>query len=406
MKVLYSVQRYGSDIVGGSETACREYAEHLVKRGHEVTVLTSCAKNYENWRNDYSTGDSIINGVKVHRLSVAAPQDSDFFHTLHPWMMQHHGSATLNQQSEWAQQIGPQLEGHEAWLAANVRNFDVAVFMTYLYTTTTTGLPLVAGIVPTILQPTSHDEPDAYVSLFQTMFRQPDAFLFFTEEEKALVQRIYNIDPVGDVAGIGVDTTQPLGNAERFRSKYKLGGAPYLIYVGRLDERKGVGELVAYFTAMKKRKPTDLRLVLVGDGSFDADDYQDVVRVGFLNDEEKRDAIAGSIALVQPSHFESFSIVLCEAWLQKRVALVQGGSTVLRGQAMRSGGAIPYEGFAEFETSVEFVMANPESCQELGKNGHAFVSGMYNWDLVLDKFQETARIARDRFAERRSSLEK
>ena len=157
---------------------------------------------------------------------------------------------------------------------------------------------------------------------------------------------------------------------------------------------------------MKKRKPTDLRLVLVGDGSFDADDYQDVVRVGFLNDEEKRDAIAGSIALVQPSHFESFSIVLCEAWLQKRVALVQGGSTVLRGQAMRSGGAIPYEGFAEFETSVEFVMANPESCQELGKNGHAFVSGMYNWDLVLDKFQETARIARDRFAERRSSLEK
>ena len=343
MKVLYSVQRYGSDIVGGSETACREYAEHLVKRGHEVTVLTSCAKNYDNWRNDYSTGDSIINGVKVHRLSVAAPQDSDFFHTLHPWMMQHHGSATLNQQSEWAQQIGPQLEGHEAWLVANVRNFDVAVFMTYLYTTTTTGLPLVAGIVPTILQPTSHDEPDAYVSLF---------------------------------------------------------------HVGRLDERKGVGELVAYFTAMKKRKPTDLRLVLVGDGSFDTDDYQDVVRVGFLNDEEKRDAIAGSIALVQPSHFESFSIVLCEAWLQKRVALVQGGSTVLRGQAMRSGGAIPYEGFAEFETSVEFVMANPESCQELGKNGHAFVSGMYNWDLVLDKFQETARIARDRFAERRSSLEK
>ena len=65
MKVLYSVQRYGSDIVGGSETACREYAEHLVKRGHEVTVLTSCAKNYDNWRNDYSLGDSMINGVKV-----------------------------------------------------------------------------------------------------------------------------------------------------------------------------------------------------------------------------------------------------------------------------------------------------------------------------------------------------
>ena len=46
MRVLYSVQRYGEDIVGGSESACRSFAEQLVARGDEVEVTTSCARSY------------------------------------------------------------------------------------------------------------------------------------------------------------------------------------------------------------------------------------------------------------------------------------------------------------------------------------------------------------------------
>jgi len=37
------VQRYGADLVGGSETLAREYAERLGGRGFEVTVYTSTA---------------------------------------------------------------------------------------------------------------------------------------------------------------------------------------------------------------------------------------------------------------------------------------------------------------------------------------------------------------------------
>ena len=53
MKILYLVQRYGAEIVGGSESACREFAEHLVGLGHEVEVLTSCARDYVEWANYY-----------------------------------------------------------------------------------------------------------------------------------------------------------------------------------------------------------------------------------------------------------------------------------------------------------------------------------------------------------------
>ena len=40
---------------------------------------------------------------------------------------------------------------------------------------------------------------------------------------------------------------------------------------------------------------------------------------------------------------------------------------MLRGQAMRSGGAIPYEGFAEFEASVDFLLQRPEVADQISK---------------------------------------
>ena len=273
--------------------------------------------------------------------------------------------------------------------------------MTYLYTTATQGLPTIAGRVPTILQPTAHDEPPAYVSLYQSLFRQPDAFLFFTPEEKAVVERLYGIVPSGQTIGIGIDQSQVRGDGNRARHSFHLGNDPYLVYVGRLDPSKGVGELLRFFEAYKKRNPSNLRLVLAGDGALEIPDRPDIVVTGFLDEQMKRDIIAGCTALVQSSYFESFSIVLCEAWLESRPALVQGASEVLRGQAIRSGGAIPYEGFAEFEGAVDYLLANPEVVTQMGATGLEYVQSNYDWEVVLGRFEETLEMAKENYAKRR-----
>jgi glycosyltransferase involved in cell wall biosynthesis len=104
---------------------------------------------------------------------------------------------------------------------------------------------------------------------------------------------------------------------------------------------------------------------------------------------------------VQSSYFESFSIVLCEAWLESRPALVQGASEVLRGQAIRSGGAIPYKGFAEFEGSVNYLLANPEKAQQMGASGYEYVKSNYDWEVVLGRFEETLELAKANYATRR-----
>jgi glycosyltransferase involved in cell wall biosynthesis len=401
MRILYVIQRYGDKIIGGSESACRAFAEELVKRDHEVEVLTSCAHRYTDWADEYEPGLEVINGVKVHRLSVVEPRTDELFGPIHYQLSMDPNSLPFFEQRRWARLMGPNLNGQRSWLVENSTRFDVVIFMTYLYATCTSGLPTVAGRVPTVLQPTAHDEPPAYVPIYQSLFRLPDSYLFFTPDEKEVVQDIYGFQPSGEVAGMGIEQNLPAGNASEFREQFDIGNCPYLLYVGRLDPSKGVGELLRFFHAFKKRHPTDLKLVLLGDGDLEIETSTEVIKTGFVDEQVKRDALVGALALVQPSYFESFSIVLCESWVQKRPALVQGKCRVLRGQALRSGGAIPYEGFAEFETAVEMLLDDEDLGDTLGSAGFDYVKRNYDWSTVMTKFEKALNEAQIKFNQRR-----
>ena len=394
------VQRYGDGIVGGSETACRQFAEQLAGRGHEVSVLTSCARNYVDWADEYPPGTEQLNGVTVTRLPVVERRVASDFDPVHSWMMRHPRLAPRADQIRWARLMGPRLAGQREWLTRHAHEFDVTVFMTYLYSTTTEGLPTVAGRTPTILQPTAHDEPAAYVDWFVSLFRQPDAFLFFTPEEREIVRRLYRVETPGQVAGIGVARAPVVRNPDTLITSMGLQKNKYLVYVGRIDESKGVGELLRFFRAFRSRTDSDLKLVLVGEAVMDTGDDPAVVIAGFLSEEDKASIISQSLALVQPSYFESFSIVLCEAWRNARPALVQGKCAVLRGQALRSNGALPYEGFAEFEACLAWLTQNPALADEMGAAGHDYVERNYEWDVVLRRFEETAELAKARFRTR------
>jgi glycosyltransferase involved in cell wall biosynthesis len=320
------------------------------------------------------------------------------------WLMSEQASPLLFEQERWALLMGPAVRDLRAWLIANSDRFDAAIFMTYLYCTATKGIPALAGRLPVIFQPTAHDEPSLRVPIFESMFRLPDFFLFFTPEERQVVQERFNIEVEGRVLGIGIELNPPVSPVDELRQHFDLNDDPYLVYVGRLDPNKGVLQLCNFFIELKKQFPGPLKLVLAGDLLVDLPQHPDIIVTGFLDEADKHAVIAGSLALVQSSFFESFSIVLCEAWVQKRPALVQGASTVLRGQAMRSTGAIPYEGYAEFEQAVMMLVDNPSLADELGRNGRKYVEDTYEWAHVMKGFEESLTIAQERFMSRPISL--
>jgi len=398
MRLLFVAQRYGAEVFGGAERFCREYATRLGARGHDVHVVTSCAISYVDWADEYEPGTSEIDGVTVHRLRVRRPRDNDLFNPLNQRVNAGHRPSPRYLQLAWMNQQGPVLPELPDWIVEHAAEFDVAVFFTYLYWSTWAGLPAAKGRVPTVLHPTAHDEPPLYLALYDLMFHLPDAFGYLTSEEEALVRARFRVRRPSITAGVGIDAD--IGTADpvavgRFREEFALGDDPYLLYLGRLDPHKGSEELFEFFTSYKATSPGPLRLVAVGQPVQPLPPHPDVVVTGWADETVKDAALGGALALVQPSYFESFSIVLTEAWAHAKPALVQGHCAVLDGQARRSGGAIPYRGYGEFAAAIEMLLEDPLLGARLGESGRRFVLEHYRWDTILTRYERfLAAVAR------------
>lgn len=399
MRLLFVVQRYGLEVAGGAERCCREYASRLAARGHDVHVLTSCAQNYTDWANHYPPGEQLLEGVHVHRLPVSAPREALLFPSLDTRVVASGRFVPLYAQEAWMRLMGPTIPNIGEWLIehAGSGQFDCVIFYTYLYYTTWAGLQALGGRpgVRTVFVPTAHQEPYMALELFDEHFCLADGYQFLTEEEQSLVRGRFGRRRPEMVTGIGVDLdaarTPTLEEVGEFRSRFGLGDRPFLLFIGRIDPHKGVEELWTYFLAYRQRHRGDgdrLALVLMGEAVMAVPEDSDIIVTGFVSDDDRNTALHDCTAFVISSYFESFSMVLTEAWAHGRPALVQGGCDVLAGQARRSGGALPYSSFAEFEAEVELLVNDPVTAAAIGQRGRAYVEQRYEWDGLLTRYEE------------------
>jgi glycosyltransferase involved in cell wall biosynthesis len=381
VKLACVVHRYGTDIAGGSEAHCRQLAERLSAR-HDVTVLTTCAKDYVTWANAYPAGQSRINDVDVIRFAVRRARRLKVFADLSDEVFD--ARAPVDRQEEWFRENGPDAPALLEHLRAHGHEYDLVLFWSYRYYPSYFGVPLVADRA--VLVPTAEDDPAIGLDVLETYFRRPAGFVFLTPEEEDLVSRRAGrrLEPAA-VVGSGLDPVSLSSGVEPL-TPFGITD-PFLLYLGRVDHNKGCHTLFEYFQQHLAEQGTEVTLVLAGPAKIPVPSHPRIRALGFVDDAVRDALLSHARALVVPSPYESLSIALLEGWNHGVPALVNGDCAVLQGQVRRANGGLYYRSSKEFSAGLEWLLSHGAERQAMGAQGRAYVDREYRWPVVVERVE-------------------
>jgi glycosyltransferase involved in cell wall biosynthesis len=393
VKLAFVVQRYGADIAGGSEAHCRELAERLCG-GHDITVLTSCARDYVTWANAFTPGDSREGGVLVRRFPVARRRRLKVFADLSDEVFA--GPAPRETQDEWFRENGPDTPALLDHLRTGGRTYDAVLFWAYRYFHSYFGLPLVADRA--VLVPTAEDDRAIDLDVLADFFRVPAGYLFLTPEEEQLVSTRAG-RPLHPSAIIG-SGLEPRAVIDA-RAILDHHGIPpeYVLYLGRVDRNKGCDSLLEYFQTFADR-PDAPALVLAGPAKMLIPAHPRIRALGYVPDDLRDALLAGARALIVPSPYESLSIALLQGWNHGVPALVNARCRVLDGQVRRANGGLSYRSGREFEAALAYLLANRTARDAFGRQGLAYVDREYRWPTVIERVERLLDAVVNRTARR------
>lgn len=394
-KIGIVVQRAGQSIVGGSEAYAMKMAG-LLKDTYEIDIISTCAIDHVSWKNEIAPGTEIIdNNLRIirfendfersgywHSLNTIINNDVDIFSYIKSHLEKKQTirdrlkNYPLGICEEWMKYQGPYSTDLFQFIKNNQNEYDLFVFMTYLYPTTYFGIKNIERRDKIVVIPTFHDEPYAFLPIFLNF---SDLYHFFlTNQERVLAEELIYQEPVAhDIIGFGLDNSNYL-----IEKKTK----DYFIYVGRLEEAKGVHQMYEMFSAFNQQYP-EIKLYTIGKGPLEKNQNPNIIYKGFVDDETKYQLINGAIGLIQPSALESLGIVLLEAFMMKTPVIVNAESKVLEEHIHISEGGFTYHTENEFIKALESLMMDSKQ-QACGSLGYDYFQKFYSTKKYKERLIE------------------
>ena len=387
-KIGIVVHRWHPSVIGGSETLAWQYATLLADR-FEVDLLTTTATDAVLWKNELPKGIDWHEGVRVLRFSVTR-QRSAYWHSLHRYLiadvdafrpghghcLDHRDDWTMALQREFIAKQGPYSSELFAFLEARHSDYAALIFFTYLYPTTFFGNEAVRGHRNTLLVPTLHNEPSAYLLAYRNMAREFGFLLWNTPAERTLTFDLWGRVP-GAVVSMAIDSAL----AERQPAEI-----PYVLYSGRIDSHKGCPEMFDYFIDFKKRHPSPLRLRLTGVSSMKVPDHSEIEFIGFVSAEKKRQLMRNASAFIMPSENESLSIVTLEAMAQQTPVLANANGLAVAEHITKSGGGLLFNDKESFASGLARLVANEDDCgTSMGLRARDYVLTDFSKNIIRER---------------------
>jgi glycosyltransferase involved in cell wall biosynthesis len=294
MRIAQVCPRY-RPYIGGVETHVEELSKRLVRLGHEVTVISTdpSGKLPES---------EVVDGVKVVRFPAFAPGDAYYL------------SMPLRAHMKKADFDVVHAHGYHAFpaLFAAPSNAPKFVFTPHYHGKGHTPLRNL------LLKP--------YAYLGKGIFERADKVICVSEFEKSLVCRDFKCDGKVVVIPNGVNKAEFKG-LEPFPKGLKL-----ILYVGRLEEYKGVQYAIRAMPFLPF-----YRLLVIGKGPYKEALVEEAVKVGvkdkvgFMADQSRADLLrwyTTADVFIMLSTAEAYGITVAEALTAGVPCIVARGSAL------------------------------------------------------------------------------
>ena len=388
---------FGVELTGGAEQQAFQIATRLAARGNEVEVLTTCGRSFDSdWAvNYFDAGVYKEANVTVRRFPVDA-RDSTAFDQVNAKLLNLDADELL----PGTQPISDEdartflFENIKSaalldYLKAQAQRYQAFIFLPYMFQTTMLGALSVRN--RSWLQPCLHNEPQAYFSETEELFRSVRGLLFNSEGELELALKLYGPGIIQRSVVIGEGVERPTYSAEDIQRALPefLRGRRFVLYVGRRDRTKNLDLLIRSFIDFRSRnRDSKLLLVLAGPGNEAFDSTHGIHDVGLVSHETRVALLMAARALVQPSQNESFSRTMMEAWTLGRPVAVNSRCEATAMAVRISGGGWTAANQPEWSALFQLIdVVSQAELDQRGSKGRRYASEHADWEKVIPRYE-------------------
>ncbi|UBF29010.1 glycosyltransferase family 4 protein [Kovacikia minuta CCNUW1] len=378
MKILVLAWEFPPRIVGGIARHVAELYPEIVKRGHEIHLVTvefGQAPHYEQ-----------VDGVHVHRVEVGSSHN--FFHwvvNMNESMGRHGGKLLLEE--------GPfdLIHAHD-WLVG-----DAAIALKHAF-----KIPLVATIHATEYGRYNgiHNDPQRYIHLKEVQLAH-DAWriIVCTNYMRLEVERALHApwDKI-DVVYIGIRAEKKHRDPDfdywEFRRRFARDDEKIVYYVGRMTYEKGVAGLIQAAPRVIQAMGDRVKFIFIGGGNsdhlkrlaWDLGIWHKCFFTGFMSDDDLNKFQTVADCAVFPSLYEPFGIVALESFAARVPVVVSDTGGLPEVVRHTKTGIVTWTNNPNsLAWGILEVLRNPEYSRWLTDNAYQDLDRRFRWDRLAQQ---------------------
>lgn len=186
-------------------------------------------------------------------------------------------------------------------------------------------------------------------------------------------------------------------NLEHYKPKSegRIEYGDFIVFIGRLVYYKHLEVVIEALRILRNK--CNVKLVVLGDGPMrrcweslvERYDLKDVVEFkGYVSHEEKLYYLSKCRALVLPSTFEGFGMVILEAWALKKPVIVANVEPLNKIVAHGLDGYVVKNRPEIWAEHIGLLMTNEELSRQMGNNGYRKLIMKYNIDKQVNELEK------------------